>query len=148
MGKITAVSRNHRSVAVAISALCLTFAATGCAVVNTGISTTPRYTAPEPTGIEGSWRSTENLYTASFLNNSTQWTEIDTGALLISGSYVQTSTTDYTLQLTSAVTGQTRSANCRLSTINTLNCTRDDGNQFSMVRTLATAPGVQSVQQT
>ncbi|MEO1702709.1 MAG: hypothetical protein AAFR71_11715 [Pseudomonadota bacterium] len=123
----------------AISLMCVMFAAYGCAV-NTGLPGSPRYSAPTPTGIEGSWRSTEGLYVARFVNNSTQWTEIDTGALLISGSYVQTTTTDYTLELTSAVSGQTRSANCRLSNLDTLNCTRDDGNQFSMVRTAPTVP--------
>ncbi|MEL6201486.1 MAG: hypothetical protein AAFR39_03920 [Pseudomonadota bacterium] len=140
MTKANNFSADVRSIMSTVSVLCLAAAVSGCAVVNSGVPSSPRYAAPTPTGIEGSWRSTENLYTARFVNNSTQWNEIDTGALLISGSYVQTTTTDYSLQLTSAVSGQTRSANCRLASLNTLNCTRDDGNQFSMIRTAPTAP--------
>ncbi|MEO1379451.1 MAG: hypothetical protein AAFU69_03735, partial [Pseudomonadota bacterium] len=115
MTKANNFSADVRSIMSTVSVLCLAAAVSGCAVVNSGVPSSPRYAAPTPTGIEGSWRSTENLYTARFVNNSTQWNEIDTGALLISGSYVQTTTTDYSLQLTSAVSGQTRSANCRLA---------------------------------
>ncbi|MEM9999368.1 MAG: hypothetical protein AAF940_00675 [Pseudomonadota bacterium] len=118
----------------AVVAVLTAFTVSGCAIVGSGIQTRPNYTAPTPTGIEGNWRNTENVYTASFINNSTQWTSIEDGSILISGSYVQTTTTDYTLQLNSLVTGQSRSANCRLVNINRLNCTGQDGNQFSMVR--------------
>ncbi|MEM1376656.1 MAG: hypothetical protein AAGG69_04630 [Pseudomonadota bacterium] len=111
----------------------------GCVVSGPPPSIPPSGVVPPATpGIEGSWRSTENLYTASFFNSATQWNEIGTGALLISGSYSRVTASDYALQLTSAVSGQTRAANCRLANTNTLNCTRDDGQQFSMVRATGT----------
>lgn len=121
-----------------LAPLAAALAISGCVISGPRPSGPPPTVSPSTPVIEGSWRSTENLYTASFFNNSTQWTEIGTGALLISGTYTQLTRSDYTLQLTSAVSGQTRTANCRLANLNTLNCTRDDGNQFSMVRAAGT----------
>ncbi|MEM0900406.1 MAG: hypothetical protein AAGI92_10715 [Pseudomonadota bacterium] len=114
----------------AILALCV--ATAGCVIENG-----PRRGGPvaiQPMGLEGQWQNTQGLYSASFSNSSTVWVDTQTGETLIRGSYQQLSPTDYALVLTSEESGQTRRANCRLFGRNQLNCSRDDGNQFSMVR--------------
>lgn len=89
---------------------------------------------PQPTGVEGNWQNTQGLYNATFNNGQTVWVDTQTGATLVRGNYSRTNQTDYALTLTSEVSGKTLQANCRLFTVNQLNCSREDGNQFSMVR--------------
>lgn len=87
-----------------------------------------------PTGIEGNWRNSEGLYTARFANQAFQWNDINSGAVLVSGTYNKIGSSDYRLVLNSAQSGQTKQANCRLSGNSVLNCTRDDGQNFQMYR--------------
>ena len=86
------------------------------------------------TGIEGSWRNSEGIYSATFSGLSTEWRDSETGALLIRGSYRQTNQFDYSLVLNSQRTLQTRYANCRLVANVTLNCIYSDGSTFVLRR--------------
>ncbi|GAB4358154.1 MAG: hypothetical protein Kow0026_18860 [Oricola sp.] len=94
----------------------------------------PAYRISPPTGIEGNWRSADGIYTASFLNQTTTWTAVDNGAVLIRGTYLRTAQDDYSLQLHSIRSGADRQANCRVHMNSQLNCIYADGTRFQMFR--------------
>ncbi|HMQ57685.1 MAG TPA: hypothetical protein PKE65_03995 [Rhizobiaceae bacterium] len=90
--------------------------------------------ARQPVVIEGSWIGPDSLYRASFNSQRTVWTDFESGAVLVRGSYRQISATDYSLILTSETSGRSKNATCRLSSPSVLNCTDDGGERFSMTR--------------
>lgn len=124
------VSRNFTKTGFLAAGVAVVAALSGCVMD----APTRGRVVTAPTGIEGNWRNSQGLYTASFANSSTTWNDSQTGATLIRGTYSRVSQNDYALTLTSASSGQQRQANCRVVGGSQLNCVYASGDQFQMYR--------------
>lgn len=87
-----------------------------------------------PPVLNGSWASTDGVYTANLLNGNFQATANDTGNVISRGEYTAISAEQVTLKWTGLVSGTNNEANCTKPDVNRLDCVDLNGNRFSLVR--------------
>jgi hypothetical protein len=86
-----------------------------------------------PTGVEGSWMSSDGVAISRFSGGSFSTTARDTGKTLASGTYVVSGATVQIIG-TSVIRQSPISFNCLLVSSRQLNCTSSAGQQFTLVR--------------
>lgn len=112
------------------------FLALGATAVLSGcMSTSPRPLPPieQPATVEGQWIDPNGIV-SSFENGTFTTRTTDTNQLLASGTYTHTSGKLVQINMTSLVRNTQSKVNCALVTPNQLNCTTEQGQQFSLAR--------------
>ena len=90
--------------------------------------------AAGPPILNGSWASSDGVYTAEFLNGSFSAVANDTGTLISQGEYIAISETQIQLKWNGLVSGTSNQADCMRQEDNQLNCVDVKGNKFSLRR--------------
>jgi len=93
--------------------------------------------SPEPASspiANGSWASSDGIYTAEFNNGTFRSVANDTGEVLSQGNYTVNSETALQISWRGNVSGKFNSANCTKPDANTMNCVDESGKSFSLQR--------------
>lgn len=98
-----------------------------------------RPTAPQQTGFEGSWLSTDGVAASTLSGGQFTTRARDTGNTLATGSYRTIDQRTITITVTSLIRQTTSTVNCALVNTTQMNCTSSTGSQFTLVRAPATA---------
>jgi len=94
--------------------------------------------AAAPTGVEGSWISTDGVAVSNFRSGSFETLASDTGNRLAEGPYTHIDQNTVQIQVTSIIRQTTTTVNCALISPQQLNCTSSAGQQFSLTRRAGT----------
>lgn len=94
----------------------------------------PRPVAVQPTGVEGEWLSTDGVAMSRFTGGAFETLAVDTGNRLATGSYSYSDSKTIAISVTSIIRQTTSSVNCALVSVQQLNCTSSEGQQFVLVR--------------
>lgn len=97
----------------------------------------PRVARVAPTGVEGSWISTDGVAISNFNSGVFETVATDTGNQLATGRYVHISSNTVQITVNSLIRQTTATVNCAQVSVNQLNCTAEGGQQFSLVRRAA-----------
>lgn len=89
-------------------------------------------------GLSGTWRSSDNIFTAHFENGAFRSIANDTGNTLSEGSYVVVSNQEIRLNWFGVISQANNSATCKRPNPVTLNCTDARGRSFTLVKTTQT----------
>ena len=87
-----------------------------------------------PPILNGSWASTDGVYTAQFQNGNFQAVANDTGGVISRGEYVALSADRIKIKWIGLVSGTSNEADCNKPDPNRLDCLDINGNRFSLVR--------------
>lgn len=118
-----------RITAAALSLVAFTILA-GCQMGGPG----PTPIAVQPTGVEGSWVSTDGVSVSTFSGGTFVTTATDTGNKLAEGTYRHRDPRTVEISMTSLIRQTTSAVNCALVNPTQLNCTSSTGTQFVLVR--------------
>jgi hypothetical protein len=86
-------------------------------------------------GLAGTWLSSDNVFTAEFVDGSFVSKANDTGEVLSEGSYVVSSVSEIKLSWRGRLSGQDNSANCSRPEANRLTCVDAAGRAFTLNKT-------------
>lgn len=87
----------------------------------------------QPLGVDGAWTDPNGIV-STFQAGTFSTRSTDSNALLASGTYISQSPTLVEINMTSLVRKTQSRVNCALVTPDQLNCTTDQGAQFSLRR--------------
>lgn len=94
--------------------------------------------AAAPTGVEGSWISTDGVAISNFRSGRFETLASDTGNRLAEGPYSHVDQNTVQIQVTSIIRQTTTTVNCAMVSTQQLNCTSSAGQQFSLMRRAGT----------
>lgn len=94
----------------------------------------PRVSAPQQTGVEGSWIDSQGVAVSRFNAGVFETVATDTGNRLATGSYKHSDQRTVQINMTSLIRQTQSSVNCALVTSTQLNCTNSEGQQFVLTR--------------
>jgi len=93
--------------------------------------------ASAPTGVEGSWVSTDGVAISRFSGGVFETLAADTGNKLADGSYRYQDSKTVEITVVSIIRQTTTTVACALASPSQLNCTSSSGQQFVLVRKAA-----------
>lgn len=88
-----------------------------------------------PPILNGSWASSDGVYTAELRNGNFRAVANDTGGVISEGEYVALSESKVRLKWKGVVSGQENQAECLKPSVDQLDCVDINGNKFSLRRT-------------
>lgn len=85
-------------------------------------------------GLNGQWRSGDNVFIADFSDGAFVSRATDTGEILANGRYIVVSTTEVRLEWSGRLSQQNNTAVCNRQGLDNLNCTDQEGRSFSLAK--------------
>lgn len=87
-----------------------------------------------PPLLNGSWASSDGVYTAEFRNGNFRAIANDTGGVISEGNYIAQSDEQVQINWFGVVSGKNNSAQCQKSSVHQLDCVDQNGAKFTLRR--------------